>query len=99
MITEQKIWVNLAVMLFTLAVIAPVLQQIVDYSSIQIQLVEEVPDKDKDTNDKEEKQDSQICSLADRLSSFVALLGLGHTAVLIRSADYSSMPDPPPELV
>ncbi len=99
MITGQKIWIYLAVVLFTLAVIAPVLRQIVDYSSIEVQLVEEVPDKDTDNNDKEEKQDSKICTMENSLGSSVAVMASSHQAELIHSTDYSSMPDPPPEFI
>ena len=92
----------LTVALFVLAVCAPILRQVVDYaSSTQIQLVEELPEEEKEHDNKDEQKpnDKKFCSDFFQLANYRLAMSVCYSAFMMHSSDYSFMPDPPPEFV
>ena len=103
MSTGNYILRTLTVALFVVAVCAPILRQLVDSaSSVQIQLVEELPEEEKEQDNKDNEQklkDKKFCSDFLEVANYMAQMSFCHSATLLHSADHSSMPDPPPEIV
>jgi len=101
MSTGTYILRSLTVALFVLAVCTPIMRQLVDCNSVQIQLVEELPEEEKEQDKKDEKQKDKVkkfCSAEGDLTSLMIANLSRHSSLRVQSADFSSMPDPPPEL-